>query len=88
MPTIAETLPGFQATTWNGLLAPAGTPPAVIDKLAQEMAKAFKDPVFLDKLARLGLDPVPGSPQEFGEAIRSDYAMWREVIKTVGLIIE
>jgi len=88
VPTIAETLPGFKATTWNGLLAPAGTPPAVIDRLAQEMAKAFKDPVFLDKLARLGLDPVPGSPQEFGEAIRGDYAMWREVIKTVGLIIE
>jgi tripartite-type tricarboxylate transporter receptor subunit TctC len=88
VPTIAETLPGFKSTTWNGLLAPAGTPQPVINAMAAEMAKAFKDPVFLDKLARLGLDPVPGSPQEFGDSIRSDYAMWRDVIKTVGLTIE
>ena len=88
VPTIAETLPGFKAMTWNGLLAPAGTPQPVIDRIAAEMARAFKDPVFLQKLTTLGLDPVPGTPQEFGDAIRSDYAMWREVIKTVGLIIE
>jgi tripartite-type tricarboxylate transporter receptor subunit TctC len=88
VPTIAETLPGFKSTTWNGLLAPAGTPQPVINAMAAEMAKAFKDPVFLDKLARLGLDPVPGSPQEFGDSIRGDYAMWRDVIKSVGLTIE
>jgi tripartite-type tricarboxylate transporter receptor subunit TctC len=88
VPAIAETLPGFQAMTWNGLLAPAGTPQPVIDRLASEMAKAFKDPVFLDKLARMGLDPMPGGPAEFGEAIRSDYAMWRDVIKSVGLTVE
>jgi len=88
VPTIAETLPGFKATTWNGLLAPAGTPQPVIDRLAQEMQKAFKDPAFLERLTKLGLDPVPGTPQEFGEAIRGDYAMWRDVIRNVGLVVE
>jgi len=88
VPAIAELYPGFKAETWNGLLAPAGLPRPVVDRLAQEMQKAMKDPAFLDRLAKLGLDPVPTTPAEFGASIRSEYAMWRDVIKAAGLAVE
>lgn len=85
---IAELYPKFSALTWNGLVAPAGTPPAVIDRLSQEMLKAMRDPVFLDRLSKIGVDPVVTTPAEFSESIRADYAMWREVIKATGLSVE
>jgi len=88
VPAIAELYPGFKAETWNGLLAPAGLPRPVVDRLAQEMQKAMKDPAFLDRLAKMGLDPVPTTPAEFGASIRSEYAMWRDVIKAAGLAVE
>ncbi len=85
---IAELYPTFSALTWNGLVAPAGTPPAVIDRLSQEMLKAMRDPAFLDRLSKIGVDPVVTTPAEFSESIRADYAMWREVIKATGLSVE
>jgi len=88
VPAIAELYPGFKALTWNGLLAPANLPRPVVDRLAQEMQKAMKDPAFLDRLANMGLDPVRTTPAEFADAIRSEYAMWRDVIKAAGLSVE
>lgn len=88
VPAIAEFYPNFSALTWNGLVAPAGTPPAVIDRLSQEMTRAMRDQAFLDRLSKIGVDPVPTTPAEFSESIRADYAMWREVIKSAGLSVE
>ena len=88
VPAVAELYPGFKAMTWNGLLAPAGLPPAITNRLAGEMQKLMKDAVFLDRLARLGLDPVPTTPVSFASDIRSEYAMWRDLIKSTGVVVE
>ena len=88
VPAIAEIYPGFKAMTWNGLLAPAGLPPAITTRLAGEMQKLMKDAVFLDRLAKLGLDPVPTTPASFASDIRSEYAMWRDLIKSTGVVVE
>ncbi len=88
VPAIAEIYPGFKAMTWNGLLAPAGLPPAITTRLAGEMQKLMKDAAFLDRLARLGLDPVPTTPASFASDIRSEYAMWRDLIKSTGVVVE
>ena len=88
VPAIAELYPKFSALTWNGLLAPAGTPTAVVDRLSQEMLKALRDPVFLDRLLKIGVDPVVTTPKEFTDSIRADYVMWRNVIKSAGLAVE
>ncbi len=88
VPAIAELYPGFKAVTWNGLLAPANLPKPVVDRLAQEMQKTMKDPAFLDRLAKMGLDPVPTTPAEFAAEMKNEYAMWRDVIKAAGISVE
>jgi tripartite-type tricarboxylate transporter receptor subunit TctC len=88
VPTVAELYPGFKALTWNGLVAPANLPRPVLDRLAQEMQRALKDPAFLDRLAKMGLDPVPTTPAEFAEEIKLEYAMWRDVIKAAGISVD
>jgi tripartite-type tricarboxylate transporter receptor subunit TctC len=88
VPAIAEAYPGFKAMTWNGLLAPAGLAPAITNRIAGEMQKLMKDGAFLDRLAKLGLDPVPTTPASFGADIRGEYAMWRDLIKATGVVVE
>ena len=88
VPAIAEIYPGFKAMTWNGLLAPASLPPAITTRLAGEMQKLMKDTAFLDRLAKLGLDPVPTTPASFAADIRGEYAMWRDLIKSTGVVVE
>jgi len=88
LPAIAETYPGFETVTWNGLFAPAGTPQIIIDRLSLSIRDALKDGAFLDRLAKMGVEPVPTTPAEFAAEIRSEYAMWRDVIKAAGLLVE
>ena len=88
VPAIAEVYPGFKAMTWNGLVAPAGLTAAITNRLAGEMQKLMKDAAFLDRLAKLGLDPVPTTPASFAADIRSEYAMWRDLIKSTGVVVE
>lgn len=85
---ITELYPGFKAMTWNGLVAPAALPAAITGRLAAEMQKLMKDAAFLDRLARLGLDPVPTTPASFAADIRTEYAMWRDLIKATGVVVE
>ena len=81
VPAIAELYPKFSALTWNGLLAPAATPAAVVERVSQEMLKAMRDQAFLERLAKIAVDPVVTTPAEFSASIRADYPMWRDVIK-------
>jgi tripartite-type tricarboxylate transporter receptor subunit TctC len=81
-PTVAESgFPGFEAISWFGLLAPAGTPKEVIDKVHDEALKALNDPKTSERIAQLGLDPVGSSPAEMGATIKGDLAKWAKVIK-------
>jgi tripartite-type tricarboxylate transporter receptor subunit TctC len=85
VPAIAEIYPGFRAVTWNGLFAPAGTPARIVDRLASAVAKAITDPEFAERLRKIGVEPTPGTPVQFAETLRADYALWRDVIAQAGI---
>ncbi len=86
LPTIAESgFPGFEATSWFGLLAPAGTPAPIVGKLHQEIIKIVAQPDIREKLAQLGLDAAGNPPDEFAAIIKADTAKWAKVIKDAGI---
>jgi tripartite-type tricarboxylate transporter receptor subunit TctC len=84
-PTVAESFPGYSAITWNGLLAPAGTSNAIIDKIAAEIARACQDPRFIEKLASLGADPLGNTPAQFAALIAQDLKTWGEAVEIAGV---
>lgn len=85
VPAIAEILPGFTNTTWYGLLAPAGTPQPIINKINAEMNVALKNAEFMKNLEALGLLPITSTPAELGNRIKSELSRWRKVIKDAGV---
>lgn len=86
VPTISESgFPKFKTITWNGLMAPTGTPKDIIDKVAQEIARAVKDPKFAGRLAGFGTDPLGNSPEEFARMIAADVALWAEAVNIAGV---
>jgi tripartite-type tricarboxylate transporter receptor subunit TctC len=86
VPTIAESgFPGFAITSWWGLLAPAGTPKPIIDRIAAGIAQATKDPKIVTQLTNFGVDPVDSSPAEFAAMISSDIALWANAVRLAGL---
>ena len=85
LPTISEAgLDGFDANNWYGLVAPAKTPRAIIDQLNAEVTKILNMPDVKTTLFNQGLDPAPGTPEQFGAYIRSERAKWAQVIKASG----
>ena len=86
VPTVAEAgLPGFEVTTWYGILAPAGTPRPMIARLNGELVKVMQSPDMKERLAGIGTDPVTSTPEEFGAYIRAEIAKWGDVIRKAGL---
>jgi tripartite-type tricarboxylate transporter receptor subunit TctC len=86
VPTIAETaIPGFEASTWWGLLTPAGTPAAVVSEINRLLARAITEREMTDRFATLGADPVGGPPQRLSEHLRSEIPKWRNVIRTANI---
>jgi tripartite-type tricarboxylate transporter receptor subunit TctC len=88
LPTIGETLPGFQATAWQGLFAPAGTPRPIVDKLAAEVKRILETPEVVAQLKGLGAEPAPSSPDEFAAFLKSERGRWQEVVKASGAKID
>jgi tripartite-type tricarboxylate transporter receptor subunit TctC len=89
LPTMAEAgLPGFETGLWFGLLAPAGTPKSVVDRINAEMRKAVASPDFARQLAALGLEPASSSPAEFHAMIKSELERWTKVIREAGITAE
>jgi tripartite-type tricarboxylate transporter receptor subunit TctC len=89
VPTLAESgFPGFHAVTWTGLVAPAGTPKAIIDKAAEVFARAVKDPKFLEQLDTNGVDPMGEGPEKFAEFIKSEVALWADAVRTAGVKLQ
>ena len=85
LPTIAEAgVPGYEATQWYGVLAPARTPQPIVAKLNAEMARAIKGPDVREKLAADAAEPVGNSPEEFGAFIKKEIARWAPVVKASG----
>jgi tripartite-type tricarboxylate transporter receptor subunit TctC len=89
LPTVAEAgVPGYVAATWTGVIAPAGVPRAIVDKLNAAINKAIKSQAFLTKFATMGDEPGGGTPEEFAALIESDSAKWGELIARAGITLE
>jgi len=89
VPTIAETLPGFEAASWYGLAAPAGTPSAIIERLSAETQRIFAEPEFRDRfLAPNMIFSIAGSPEDFAARITADDAKWGKVIRDANVKVE
>jgi tripartite-type tricarboxylate transporter receptor subunit TctC len=89
VPTIAEAgVPGYEAIIWLGVMAPAGTPKPIIDKLNAEITKVMNNPEVKANWAKQGAVPMPMSPAEFDKYLRADIAKWAEVVKISGAKIE
>jgi tripartite-type tricarboxylate transporter receptor subunit TctC len=86
IPTVAEAgVPGFEMSQWYGLLAPAATPAAVIERLNAEIAKALKHPELRTRLQAEGAEPSGSSPQEFGAFFKAEIAKWTRVVQKAGI---
>jgi tripartite-type tricarboxylate transporter receptor subunit TctC len=86
VPTVAEQgYPGFRTVTWNGYVAPAGTPREVVERIAREISAGCKDAGFVERLNKIGVDPVCGTPADFSQAIREDLAIWKEAVQAAGM---
>jgi len=85
VPTFIEAgFPGFAFLTWNGLLAPAGTPQEIVDRIAHEVARAARDPKVAGRLAANGVDPLGDTPRAFAATIAADIAFWADAVKEAG----
>jgi tripartite-type tricarboxylate transporter receptor subunit TctC len=85
VPAIAETYPGFSTSTWNGYLAPTGTPQAIIERAAQVIAQAVREPATADRLRKIGVEPLGNTPAEFTEVVRREAPIWRDAVKAAGI---
>ncbi|MCU0898430.1 MAG: tripartite tricarboxylate transporter substrate binding protein [Burkholderiales bacterium] len=89
VPTIAESgVPGYAATQWYGILAPAATPKPIVERLNQEIVKAINSPEVRARLEAEGAEPVGNTPAEFAAFIRSELALWAKVVKESGATID
>lgn len=87
--TIAESgVPGFDVSPWFGMLAPARTPPALVNRLNREIVKVLQTPPVRERLVRDGVDPVGNSPQEFAAFIRTEMGKWAQAVKASGAKVE
>jgi tripartite-type tricarboxylate transporter receptor subunit TctC len=84
-PTIAETYPGFEVTTWLGFVAPRGTPREIVDAMAQATREALAIPEVGERLTSLGAVPVGSTPEEFAEVLRKDRTLYAEAIRAAGI---
>jgi tripartite-type tricarboxylate transporter receptor subunit TctC len=88
VPAISEQFPSPEVVTWNGLLAPARTPPDIIEALSRALLAAERSPEFQKRLTDLGVDPEINSPDEFARIIAADYERWRDIIHDLGAKIQ
>jgi tripartite-type tricarboxylate transporter receptor subunit TctC len=89
VPTMAEAgVTDQEADTLTGIVAPAGTPPAIVEKLNMEIKRAVEQPDVRDKLAVLGFQPVLNTPEEFSARIRTEMAKWGKVVRDANIKIE
>jgi tripartite-type tricarboxylate transporter receptor subunit TctC len=88
VPAIAETLPGFDVTSWEGILAPAGTPAAVVGKIADEIKRIAAEPAFAQGLLKLGAIATSNTPDEFAAYINAEHGKWQRVVKEAAIKVE
>ncbi len=88
LPPVAEAIPGYETITWQGFLAPTGTPKEIVDRLHAEFIKALKDPEFASRMRGMGLEIYGTTPSEFSQFIRDENVKWAKVIKATGARVD
>ena len=88
LPTVADTVPGYEATAWFGVGMPKGTPREAIDKMNAAVNKALADPKMRERLAQLGGAPIPGTPEDFGKVIVAETEKWAKVVASSGATVD
>ena len=88
VPTVAETVPGYEVTSWQAIFAPAGTPPAIVARLHTEIAKILAEPEMRERLAKLGMQGSEMTVAQVGEFQKAEVAKWAQVIKTANIKLE
>ena len=88
VPTVGETVPGYEATAWFGIGMPKGTPKDIVDKVNAEVNRALADPKMKERLAELGGKPIAGTPEDFGRIIAAETAKWEKVVISSGAKVE
>ncbi|HUP94541.1 MAG TPA: tripartite tricarboxylate transporter substrate binding protein [Burkholderiales bacterium] len=84
IPTIAETVPGYETNAWGGLVVPVGTPRAIVTKLNAEVNKALQSPTLRERYAQIEAEPVGGTPEQFAAFVKKETTKWAEVVKKSG----
>ena len=80
LPAISETVPGFESVTWFGVYGPKGMPPDLVQRVNKALNEALQDPGVKERLAKLGIEPVGGTPQQFAAMLDKDRAKWKKII--------
>ncbi|MBV8168207.1 MAG: tripartite tricarboxylate transporter substrate binding protein, partial [Alphaproteobacteria bacterium] len=88
VPTLIEQGVDVRTATWNGLVAPAQTPPEIVQKIADAMRPSAQDAEFVAKLARIGVDPVGNTPAEFTAVLKADLVTWAEAVRISGAKVD
>jgi tripartite-type tricarboxylate transporter receptor subunit TctC len=88
LPAVSETVPGYDATSWYGMMVPAGTPRPIIERLHAELTKILDQPDVKAKYAELGVEPVKNTPEQFGRFIVAEQVKWAEVVKKSGAKVD
>lgn len=88
LPPMADFIPGFEATSWHGLFAPAGTPPEIVDKISGEVQRIMQDPAMQERLRKMGAKPIGSTPAEFAQFIAAEREKWAAVIREANISID
>ena len=89
MPTLAESgIPGYESSGWFGILAPAGTPPAVLARLNTEITAVLRLPEIRERFAAAALEPLPSTPEQMAQFMKSEAVKWAKVIKDSGAKVD
>ena len=89
VPTIAEAgVPGYAVDSWNGLFAPAGTPPEIVSRIALAVQQGFKDPLLRKRMEDIGATPVGDSPEQFRAFVQAEQQKWGSFVKQTGIKVE
>jgi tripartite-type tricarboxylate transporter receptor subunit TctC len=88
LPPVADAVPGYETMTWQGFVAPAGTPREIVDRLHTEFVRALKDPEFAARMRGMGLEIYGTTPAQFGQFIRDENVKWTKVIQATGARVD